>query len=1137
MFVQMMEGQGAEIKVYNNGAQNYIVITGGVETQGMVYAIHTDSNGNVIALEIFLDETGANQEGDSYAGAYGDGLTVADIPSIFEDNTPKAWFEQYASNFGELTTQGAVAEIIAKGDEFATEKGFMAGPTMFVQMMEGQGAEIKVYNNQTSNYVVMAGKMEDPVYGAQGMVYAIHTDSNGDVIALEVFLSESGVSRESTDSYAGAYADGLTVADIPNIFGYNQGGSEPENPENPEDPDVTYEEGVRYEYGTAEFNKILAEMQALYDNEFTTDLGHLYLDSGAEGTTEGVGAIDYWSNVSDYLGLRSDVRSSLSPGYYVEGYLSMQEALKLPQIMKLGNQYKIVLQKIENTGSYFDSYNTASLIFNKNDNNELENALFAFADDGQYETGPTTYSRIDISRTVENGFNYLISEGNAYIVAVQRGGGEIVFPSTVEGNIPVVGIGLYGNVINLENYSSITIPASVNTIRQDACNNGNLVEIIVHEENATFKDDNGRALLSKNGETLYYYAGQSGTEYAIPNGVIAIESGAFRGELTSIEIPASVTTISDGAFASVLEETAITVEPANPVYAVVASEEYKDKFALIEIATGKVIIDGLIGNLTVSEEEPEALNSTEGYSYQLVNGKAYITSVPAGNGELAIPSELTPVQPQAQTVSTFGLRNQMLRTDSSQKVLVYGLGNGTDAIENLSQYTSVAIPESVTSIKASAFAYFSNTIITFAEGCIISSLEMHAFNNCTAIIYGLVLGGGITEIPEFAFNYCQGLTSIEIPSTVTTISNRAFSNCTAMITFAEGSVISSLGIDAFNSCYNLKSITLGGGISEIPSGSFFHCSSLSSIEIPESVRIIGSGALSSCLGLNSIKISGNIETIATGAFETSNITNLIIGKNVTSLPGNIFTSHLVFVTDINNEANLNEAITLGTDRTWTKGSETLTKISASGVYSGLYAGEGITEDGWRYVSDGYNYYISGAPVSTEPNSTLVIPNKLTLLNGDEVNVYGIESGFDRSILNITNYTTVIISEGIVEVGYFAFYACDYIISIEIPSSVKYIETSAFSRCVGLTSIEIKSNITTIGTAVFNACTNLTTLNIGENVTSLPADLFTNNNLTNLTTINCNSDNLDGKALPSGTWLWDGEVVDTFVGSGVYTKQA
>jgi hypothetical protein len=43
-------------------------------------------------------------------------------------------------------------------------------------------------------------------------------------------------------------------------------------------------------------------------------------------------------------------------------------------------------------------------------------------------------------------------------------------------------------------------------------------------------------------------------------------------------------------------------------------------------------------------------------------------------------------------------------------------------------------------------------------------------------------------------------------------------------------------------------------------------------------------------------------------------------------------------------------------------------------------------------------------------------------------------------------------------------------------------------------------------------------------------------LTNLTTINCYSENLDGAALPEGTWLWDGEAVDTFVGAGTYTKE-
>ena len=57
---------------------------------------------------------------------------------------------------------------------------------------------------------------------------------------------------------------------------------------------------------------------------------------------------------------------------------------------------------------------------------------------------------------------------------------------------------------------------------------------------------------------------------------------------------------------------------------------------------------------------------------------------------------------------------------------------------------------------------------------------------------------------------------------------------------------------------------------------------------------------------------------------------------------------------------------------------------------------------------------------------------------------------------------VVLNEGVTSVGYYAFFRCSGLTSIEIPNSVTSIRNDAFCGCSGLTSIEIPNSVTSIG---------------------------------------------------------------------------
>ena len=74
----------------------------------------------------------------------------------------------------------------------------------------------------------------------------------------------------------------------------------------------------------------------------------------------------------------------------------------------------------------------------------------------------------------------------------------------------------------------------------------------------------------------------------------------------------------------------------------------------------------------------------------------------------------------------------------------------------------------------------------------------------------------------------------------------------------------------------------------------------------------------------------------------------------------------------------------------------------------------------------------------------------------------------------------IVLKGIDEIGNYAFYNCNFIKTITIPSSVTSIGSYAFDGCSSLISITIPSNITSIGGYAFSGCTQLQIVNIEPN---------------------------------------------------------
>ncbi len=98
-----------------------------------------------------------------------------------------------------------------------------------------------------------------------------------------------------------------------------------------------------------------------------------------------------------------------------------------------------------------------------------------------------------------------------------------------------------------------------------------------------------------------------------------------------------------------------------------------------------------------------------------------------------------------------------------------------------------------------------------------------------------------------------------------------------------------------------------------------------------------------------------------------------------------------------------------------------------------------------------------------------------------------------------NLTSVTIGSGVKSIGERAFYYCSNLTSINIPDSVESIGSYAFRYCSNLTSIDIPDSVERIGNAAFYGCSNLTSIVIPDSVESIGAYAFQNcSQLTSIT---------------------------------------
>lgn len=104
-----------------------------------------------------------------------------------------------------------------------------------------------------------------------------------------------------------------------------------------------------------------------------------------------------------------------------------------------------------------------------------------------------------------------------------------------------------------------------------------------------------------------------------------------------------------------------------------------------------------------------------------------------------------------------------------------------------------------------------------------STLPDNAFSGCYFLENLALPDNGITKLPQYAFRYCRGLTSLHIPTTVNEIAVGAFSECFKLNSISIPETVTKIGTNAFEKCYALTEITLPNAIESMGTSMFYNC--------------------------------------------------------------------------------------------------------------------------------------------------------------------------------------------------------------------------------------------------------------------------------------------------------------------------
>ncbi len=594
------------------------------------------------------------------------------------------------------------------------------------------------------------------------------------------------------------------------------------------------------------------------------------------------------------------------------------------------------------------------------------------------------------------------------------------------------------------------------------------------------------------------------TSFVVGNNVKSIGASAFSrcAELTSVTIRNNVTSIGESCFQSCKKLESFTFPDSITVV-----EDYMFSWcsALKTVTFGSE-------TTTISQYAFSNCKSLE---------KAILPNTLKTVGEYAFSDceSLTEADlgTSVETIDPYAFYNcitmSKLNIGSSVKVIdEYAFGN-CDGI------TAIAIPETCESIGFCAFRYCDNlaeasflgTNLTYVGSSVFSNTKLYDDATDELVIDGWYivrknrdienitkLPDGVYGVADSAFYGCKKLISVKM-SGVKYICDGAFYGCPELMYVTFDSDLLTIGSYVFKDCKKLAKVTLGNGLTTIGDYAFSGCAALKDKEItlPASLTSIGAGAFKSVKGTteNGVTYIGKW-VVGYNLGPGNNFDKITIKNGTVGIANYAFNSVTILQSDMSVYGiHIPDSVKY-------IGRGAFYKAAASGyvvtvrmpknlVSIGDYAFYGcycafFGTDRNLVIPEGTEYIGRSAFYGCESIYTLSIPS--TVKSISPYAFYGcinigaeIDDGDDKTT-NIKGSLTL--NEGIEYIGDKAFFGCVAIDSLTIPNSVTALGSRVFYKCEGLKELTIGSGITEIADYMFYNCAAIETINIPEGVVSI-----------------------------------------------------
>ena len=305
----------------------------------------------------------------------------------------------------------------------------------------------------------------------------------------------------------------------------------------------------------------------------------------------------------------------------------------------------------------------------------------------------------------------------------------------------------------------------------------------------------------------------------------------------------------------------------------------------------------------------------------------------------------------------------------------------------------------------------------------VTNIGNYAFENLDNLTTA-TLGSSVTTIGESAFYRCSSLVSINIPDNAKTIERGAFYGCRSLESIAIPDSVTTIGGSTFYGCSSLTSVNIPNGITRIGWGMFYGCSGLTNITIPKSVEYIENDAFSYCSNLSEINFECSVPVIWDESFYQVTAT-AYYPANDSSWTEDVRKNYGGTLTWKAYDRNVMDSGTCGENVTWVLDQNGVLTISGTG---GMADYSEADQWSWHEVRDQI--------------VSIVIEN-------------GVENIGYNAFNSFSNLTSIEISNSVTEIGWSAFEGCNSLVEISIPSSVSYIGWHAFYKCNSLKAINVE----------------------------------------------------------------------------------